>query len=42
VGFGNKTARAALAQATENAPHAFGAKDKLVRSFAGNLQKAEI
>jgi hypothetical protein len=42
VGFGNKTARAALAQATENAPHAFEAKDKLVRSFAGNLQKAEI
>jgi hypothetical protein len=37
VGFGNKMARAALAQATENTPHAFEAKDKLVRSFAGNL-----
>jgi hypothetical protein len=42
VGLGERTARAALAQATENTPHAFGSKDKLVRSFAGNLQKAEI
>jgi hypothetical protein len=30
-------ARAALTQATENTPYAFGAKDKLVRSFAEKL-----
>jgi hypothetical protein len=42
VGLGKRTARAALAQATENASYPLQAKAKLVRSFAGNLQKAEI